>query len=72
MCVYSLKKFRAITQMLHAARPPDQPSLNGKVLTMIADQDTSAARYTDRAVYFQGDVLQAADAVTEGQLDRGK
>jgi hypothetical protein len=57
--------------MLHAVRPPDQTSLNGKVLTMIADEDTSAAKYTDRAVYFQGDVLQAADAVTEGHLDRG-
>jgi hypothetical protein len=58
--------------MIHGARPQDQPTLNGEVLKIINDGDTSPAMYTDRAVYYKGDLIEAASAVTEGTLDRGK
>jgi hypothetical protein len=58
--------------MLHGARPLNQPTLRGKVLRMSVDDDTSEAIYKDREVYYQGDVIEAADAVTVGKLDRGK
>lgn len=57
-------------QMIHGARPQDQPTLNGEVLKIINDGDTSPAMYTDRAVYYKGDLIEAASAVTEGTLDR--
>ena len=35
------------------------------------DANTSTALYSDRATYFQGDLLKAIDAVERGKIDRG-
>jgi putative AlgH/UPF0301 family transcriptional regulator len=59
-------------QMIHA-RTPDQPALGGTVLRASAEKETtSTALDSDRAVYYQGNMLDAADAVINGALDRGK
>lgn len=59
-------------QMIHA-RTPDQPALGGTVLSASAEKETtSTALDSDRAVYYQGNMLDAADAVINGALDRGK
>ena len=59
-------------QMIHA-RTPDQPALGGTVLSTEAeDQTTSTALDSDRAVYYQGNMMDAADAVIHGALDRGE
>ena len=67
-----LVNFLTTLQMLHGARPLSQPTLKGKKLRMSVDEDTSETIYTDREVYYQGDVIEAPDAVTMGKLDRGK
>jgi hypothetical protein len=59
-------------QMLHGARPLNQPTIKGKVLRMRVDEHTDETVNTDREVYYQGDVIEAANAVTLGELDRGK
>lgn len=57
-------------QMIHAA---DTTQLaGGTVLSMLTDDDKSTALNTDRAIFYKGDIVQAADAVKNGALDRGE
>lgn len=60
-------------QMIHA-RTPDQPALGGTVLSVATPEDetTSTAMDSDRAIYYQGNMMDAADAVLNGALDRGE
>jgi hypothetical protein len=59
-------------QMIHA-RTPDQPALGGTVLSVEPqDETTSTAMDSDRAIYYQGNMIDAADAVMNGALDRGE
>lgn len=59
-------------QMIHA-RTPDQPALGGTVLSVPTENETtSTALDTDRAVYYQGNMMDAAVAVNNGALDRGE
>lgn len=59
-------------QMIHA-RTPEQPALGGTVLPMEApDEFTSTAMDSDRAIYYSGNMMDAADAVISGALDRGE
>lgn len=49
----------------------DNSRIGGHVLPMVADpnSDQSTAFHSDRAVYYQGDISQAAQAVLTGRLD---
>lgn len=59
-------------QMIHA-RTPEQPALGGTVLSVDApEESTSTALDSDRAIYYQGNMMDAADAVINGALDRGE
>ena len=59
-------------QMIHA-RTPDQPALGGTVLNVAPqDETTSTALDSDRAIFYQGNMMDAADAVINGALDRGE
>eukprot|EP00521_Asterionellopsis_glacialis_P007417 CAMPEP_0195290454 /NCGR_PEP_ID=MMETSP0707-20130614/6308_1 /TAXON_ID=33640 /ORGANISM="Asterionellopsis glacialis, Strain CCMP134" /LENGTH=456 /DNA_ID=CAMNT_0040350585 /DNA_START=14 /DNA_END=1384 /DNA_ORIENTATION=+ len=61
-------------QMVHACEPEQQESLGvgGTVLTMLPSSNdiTSTAIDSDRAIYFQGNVEEAADAVVAGDLKK--
>jgi putative AlgH/UPF0301 family transcriptional regulator len=61
-------------QMLHSATPDQEDlKIGGYPLPMIADDDSSApstAQLSDRAIYYKGDVMKAANAVLSGSLDR--
>ena len=47
-------------------------AIGGTLIPMIPDDaNTSTALYSDRATYFQGDLLKAIDAVERGKIDRG-
>ena len=57
-------------QMVHSA---DSPGFGGTVLPMRPPDDmTSTALHSDRAVWYQGDIIQAAEAVSNGQMNRGE
>lgn len=57
-------------QMVHA-RTPEQVPIGGTVLTQSTGEDVaSTAMNTDRAIYYQGNIMEAADAVINGDLDR--
>lgn len=59
-------------QMIHA-RTPQQPALGGTPLSVEPrDETTSTALDSDRAIYYQGNMIDAADAVINGALDRGE
>ena len=58
-------------QMVHA-RTPEQPALGGTVLSMTPPDTESTALDSDRAIYYQGNMVDAAEAVNEGALDRGE
>ena len=63
-------------QMIHSTSDVQDVELvgeevGGSVLSMLTDDDNSAAVHSDRAIYYQGDILQAAEAVKKGQLDQG-
>jgi putative AlgH/UPF0301 family transcriptional regulator len=64
-------------QMLHCLSPDlqEEVQIGGHILPMIPSSNDeivveSTALGSDRAVFFQGDILTAAAAVTSGQLDR--
>jgi putative AlgH/UPF0301 family transcriptional regulator len=58
-------------QMLHAATPEqDFLKIGGSVIPMIAQEDESTALNTNEAIYYQGDVTKAADAVMKGELEK--
>ena len=66
-------------QMIHSAESPQQPSLGGTVLlstpttqNTTTTTPTTTKHPTDRSIYYQGDIIEAAEAVSNGQLDRGK
>ena len=47
-------------------------SIGGTVIPMVPDEENaSTALYSDRATYYQGDLLKAIDAVEKGRIDRG-
>jgi putative AlgH/UPF0301 family transcriptional regulator len=66
-------------QMIHSLSPSQQDQqqhlssssliIGGRLIPEIADQE-SVALYSDRATYFQGNVLNAKKAVEDGNLDR--
>ena len=59
-------------QMIHA-RTPEQPALGGTPLSVEPQDETiSTALDSDRAIYYQGNMIDAADAVINGALDRGE
>ena len=64
----------ASIQMIYAASAEDDSlsTLGGSVIPVVAEGDSSPALYSDRAVYFQGDVFKAMEAVENGTLDRGE
>jgi hypothetical protein len=56
-------------QMVYAtAEPLDK--VGGNVLPMVTDGDSSAALNTDRAIYYKGDMVNAAIAVMNGELNK--
>lgn len=64
-------------QMMHTIASPlddtgvDLGGIGGTPLPWIEGTvDESSALYSDRAIYFHGDVLKAAEAVTAGRIDR--
>lgn len=54
-------------QMLHASA---QEPLDGSVLPTLGDPETTTALESDKAVYYHGNLEQAAQAVKAGTLDR--
>jgi len=57
-------------QMVHA-RTPEQPALGGTLLSMTPATESTALD-SDRAIYYQGNMVNAAEAVNEGALDQGE
>jgi len=59
-------------QMLHAATPDQEElKLGGHPLPMIpASDDQSTAAKSDRAIYYKGDIMNAANAIVSGRMDR--
>jgi putative AlgH/UPF0301 family transcriptional regulator len=59
-------------QMLHSTTPDqDELKIGGQNLPMVtAEDDESTAIYSDRAVYYKGDIISASNAVLSGLLDR--
>lgn len=61
-------------QMLRCASPEDEEKLKigGTVLPQVlVNDDVSTAMYSDKAIYFGGDIIKAAQAVLDGDMDRG-
>lgn len=54
-------------QMIHATTEA-VTHVGGNVLSMVTDGESSTALNTDRAIYFEGDVVKAAEAVKNGML----
>ena len=54
-------------QMIHATTDA-VTHVGGNVLSMVTDGESSTALNTDRAIYFEGDVVKAAEAVKDGVL----
>lgn len=62
-------------QMLYSLPGNKEDTIDGNLIPTIPkedDDDASAAQYTDRATYFQGDVFHAMTAVKDGNLDKGE
>jgi putative AlgH/UPF0301 family transcriptional regulator len=65
-------------QMLYSLSAATQEDDNlsavgGTLIPVIPDaEDSSTALYSDRATYFQGDIIKAMAAVDKGDLDRGR
>lgn len=60
-------------QMLHLAtsEPEGDSGIGGCLLsTILANEEESLAAETDKAVYYRGDILNAANTVNSGKLDR--
>lgn len=58
-------------QMIHSAK--ENAKVGGTLLKMLTeDEERSAALDTDRAIYYQGDIVEAAGAVESGELERGE
>lgn len=59
-------------QMLHAATPDQEElKLGGHPLPMIpASEDQSTATKSDRAIYYKGNIMNAAHAIGSGRMDR--
>ena len=62
-------------QMIYSAtsEQEDKLQIGGTILPMIAStnpKDTSAS-HTDRAIYYQGDVIKAAQSVIDNEMDPG-
>ncbi len=61
-------------QMLRYASPEDEEKLKigGIVLPQVlVNDDVSTAMYSDKAIYFGGDIIKAAQAVLDGDMERG-
>lgn len=58
-------------QMVYASAEP-LDKVGGNVLPMVTDGDNSAALNTDRAIYYKGDMVNAAIAVMNGELSKCK
>jgi hypothetical protein len=54
-------------QMIHATTEA-VTHVGGNVLSMVTDGESSTALNSDRAIYFEGDVVKAAEAVKDGML----
>ena len=64
-------------QMLRSASPEQEEKvqIGGNVLPKIIsdrNSDISTALYSDKAIYFGGDIIKAAQAVMDGVMERGK
>jgi putative AlgH/UPF0301 family transcriptional regulator len=58
-------------QMIHSAQ--ENGKVGGTLLQMLTeDKERSVALHTDRAIYYQGDIVHAAGAVKSGELERGE
>ena len=66
-------------QMLRTASPEqeDKLQIGGTVIPTVLNEDSdqecvSSAMYSDKAIYFGGDIIKAAQAVIDGDMERGK